>query len=351
MTKASNLTESESAARRRILFQFARTKPSSEVFRQFVSDMQLFMPLPDDLVVEARRELDQRQDDVNNNNASLSADDNPRRKKLRTEGPGLQIFEDDGSPSLHALYSGDLGEKVISYASVSDFCTLDILNKQFSTLTTKAWEKITYERFGMKNGKDGWRMGTSLLKEPVFIHIDRHPTYGDMYFAGSPQVTANDTMIAVDTDDKDEEYSPVGINLFDATDLTYLGSRRGGGWRTTVAGHDGNHLFISTGQNYIRFRRGNIRLRREFTSNRNPDGIPLIATETHVIFVIANNLHLLKIVSSNNLVESCQLKELQRGPQREDEYYNSAIAWGADQSEFVVYNSIKRIYKGTMISM
>ena len=58
----------------------------------------------------------------------------------------------------------------ILYASGNDLCTLDILNKQFNTLTTNQWKVVTKERFGMNNGKEGWKMGTSFLRPPTFVH-------------------------------------------------------------------------------------------------------------------------------------------------------------------------------------
>ena len=49
-------------------------------------------------------------------------------------GTGLQIFHDDGSSDLFALYSGDLSERMLSYASGTDLCKIEALNSQFRPL-------------------------------------------------------------------------------------------------------------------------------------------------------------------------------------------------------------------------
>ena len=265
-------------------------------------------------------------------------DCNPGSKKR------LRLADDRGeemiSLDLFELYSGDLGQQMVSFASAAELCKLDLLSKDFRGLTTKIWTERTYERFGMKNGKDGWRMGTSFFREPVYFHINRHPTYGDMYYAGSPHVTANDSLIAIDTDDGGDEYAPEGTGIYDATDLSYLGPRAGGGWRTALAGPKENEVLVTSMSNRLDFRREAITHRQHFQNNRNPDGIYMIASETHVVIMIGNTLHLYKIVSDDRLVELCQSKPLGRNS-NDGEYYNAAIAWGEDRSsEFIVYYGI-----------
>ena len=350
MTKASNLSDSESAARRRILFQFARTNPSSGEFHKFVSDVRLLMPLPDDLVLEAINEFDLQQPEVNSKN---NLDDT--EMELEIEASGLQIFSEDGSPNLFALYAGDLSDHIISYASTSDLCTLDLVNNQFRELTIKPWEKITYERFGMKNGKDGWRMGTSLLRDPLFVNLEQTETHVNVSYGGSANVTANNSLVAIVTDDEEVDrfhryHAPPGINLYDSTDLSYLGSRQEGQqgllWKTTVAGPDGNRLFISImPEHSLLFNRGDVHRRQHYPDDGNPDGIPLIATETHVVVVAGNTTKLYKIVSDSRLVELCQSELLQseKECQSDDEFHKNTIGWGEDVSEFVVYHSIRNL--------
>jgi len=85
-------------------------------------------------------------------------------KRLKRFGEMPKSFD------LLRLYQSDLGDRILSYASGQDLCTLDILNKQFNTLTTNQWKVVAKERFGMNNGKEGWKVGTSFLRPPVFIH-------------------------------------------------------------------------------------------------------------------------------------------------------------------------------------
>jgi hypothetical protein len=65
---------------------------------------------------------------------------------------------------------------MFSYATASDLCNLDSVNRQFNELTTEAaaaqWKILTYERFGMRNGKDDWKLGVSFLREPIFFKLD-----------------------------------------------------------------------------------------------------------------------------------------------------------------------------------
>ena len=74
---------------------------------------------------------------------------------------------------LLALYQSDVGSKILSYATGADLCTLDILNKQFNALTTEPWNKVTKDRFGMNNGKEGWKKGTAFLRPPEVISVTR----------------------------------------------------------------------------------------------------------------------------------------------------------------------------------
>lgn len=260
-------------------------------------------------------------------------------------GMGLQIFHEDGSPNLLSLYSGDLGERLLSYASASELCKLDALDKQFRGLTPTSWGKIANERFGMKNGKGGWRMGTSLLRKPVYIHINTAPDFESMYYAGSPCVTTHNSLVAVTSDDWDEEGAPIGIGLYNSQDLSYLGPRGElGGWKVGMAGPPGEELFITNYMNRLYFGRGAGRdYVQDFPSNRNSDGIPAIGCETHVIIVTGNTLNLYKLTSVDDAaIALCQSVLLGRGCRNNEDHFKNAIVWGGNQtSEFVVYHSLE----------
>ena len=97
--------------------------------------------------------------------------DSSRAAKRRRQCGSNGGDEDEPPPDLLALYQGDFGDRILSYANGADLCTFDILNKQFNTLTTDQWKVVTKDRFGMSNGKEDWRLGTSFLRPPVFIHL------------------------------------------------------------------------------------------------------------------------------------------------------------------------------------
>ena len=230
----------------------------------------------------------------------------------------------------------------MSYASASDLCTIDAINKQFQGLTTDSWETITNERYGMKNGKEGWIMGTSLLRKPVYIHINRAPdSDDDMYYAGSPQVTAHNSLIIVNTDDTGSSGAPEGTGIYNARDLSYIGPQEGGGgWRSILAGPDGSETYVINMAHNLIFRRGSISQGQRYPNNRNSDGIPVIACKSHVIAVIGNTLNVYRVEKGNKLVELCHSELLGRECRNNAEYFKNDIQWGVNESEFVVYHSL-----------
>jgi len=92
---------------------------------------------------------------------------------------------------LLSLYQSDIGHKILSYASGTDLCSIDVLSKQFQGLTTDRWKVVTEERFGMNDGKEGWKFGTALLRPPVFMHLA-----GDVIEdSGSPRIALNESLL------------------------------------------------------------------------------------------------------------------------------------------------------------
>ena len=119
---------------------------------------------------------------------------------------------------LLLLYQCDLGGKILSYASGQDLCTFDLLSKQFQALTTEQWKNVTKERFGMDNGKDGWRLGTSFLREPVVIKLTDEGEDEWGLYDGSPKVAANESIIAITSDMAGNG----DISIRDASTLNYI---------------------------------------------------------------------------------------------------------------------------------
>jgi len=131
-------------------------------------------------------------------------------KRLRRVGELPTSFD------LLWLYQSDLGDRILSYASGHDLCTLEILNKQFKSLvTTDKWKEVTKERFGMNNGKEGWKVGTSFLRPPVFgVNLSNNNNEPD---GRSPCIVTNDNIVV---DISDTEYSSIGLR--DASTLKYI---------------------------------------------------------------------------------------------------------------------------------
>ena len=77
----------------------------------------------------------------------------PKIEPQRRKGELPESFD------LLKLYQSDLGDRILSYASGADLCTLDMLNTKFNALTTDQWQVVTKDRFGMDNGKQGWKVG------------------------------------------------------------------------------------------------------------------------------------------------------------------------------------------------
>jgi hypothetical protein len=265
----------------------------------------------------------------------------------------LQIFHEDGSPDIFALYSGDLGERLLSYASGMELCKIEVLNKRFSELTTDAWVTVTNDRFGMKNGKEGWKLGTSFLRKPVFIYINMSPDHHSMYYAGFPNVTSHNSLFAVVTDVReDEDYeAPEGINMYNANNLKYIGYLEQDGSRTTMAGPAGDEVFITNNNHDLSFCRHNFDEQYIHYANNMARNVPVLGCRTHVIVVTGNTLKLYKLTSNTNdstYVLECQSVSLGRACNNDDidengftnEYFNNSISWGRNEFDFVVYHSV-----------
>ena len=157
---------------------------------------------------------------------------------------------------LLALYKSDFGERILSYASGADLCTLDILNKQFNTLTTNQWKVVTKDRFGMDNGKEGWKVGTSFLRPPSFVH---NAGVYDEPDGGSPHVAVNENIIACTSDSRS------GIDLRDASTLNNfvntVSSRQVSpisNWKVAICGQVGSEIIVTSKSNKICAQKGDI---------------------------------------------------------------------------------------------
>lgn len=103
----------------------------------------------------------------------------------------------------------------------------------------------------MSNGKDGWRLGTSFLRPPVFIHLtdDETRNYGYGYYPGSPKVVANESIIVAVTDDVDDTYHPNNeMGTRDASTLNFIRSVPSPitSWNVSICGRVGSEIIVTS---------------------------------------------------------------------------------------------------------
>ena len=168
----------------------------------------------------------------------------PRRDDFDSVGGG---GEDESPLDLLALYQSDIGDRILSFASGADLCTLDILNKQFNALTTNQWDILTKYRFGMNNGKEGWKKGTAFLRPPEMITIT--DTYD---VEGAPEVAANGSIILT----VDSEAN--GIEVRDAFNFDHIRTLAlpERSWRVSICGREGSEIIVTSFQRVFYAQRG-----------------------------------------------------------------------------------------------
>ena len=87
--------------------------------------------------------------------------------------------------------------------------TLNALCKQFQKLAVDPAKDMTETRFSMKNGKEGWKVGTSFLREPVLMHLQDDGGCEHMdYFAGNSFAVNESIVVAVANEVQSEENPP-----------------------------------------------------------------------------------------------------------------------------------------------
>ena len=249
---------------------------------------------------------------------------------------------------LLTLFQSDVGPKILSYASGKDLCTLDLLNKQFQALTAEPWKKLTKERFGMNDGKDGWRLGTSFLRPPVFISLieeidwDRDRDY--RFHDGSSRMAANESIIVVISglnglpggDDNE-------MRLRDTSTLEHIQTQPSPihNYQVAICGPAGSKIIVTSNNRQVYAQRGNITQIWSYRiNNQDGNGIQLLGSERHLIILFNGKI---KIYEVNSVGESTLLS-LQRsvsveegaGNENRDDFTEDMIAWGPDKSDFIV---------------
>jgi len=209
---------------------------------------------------------------------------NPRPSKR------LRCDELPTSFDLLELYQSGIGKTILSYAGRADLCALDLVNKEFNALTTEQWKVITKDRFGMDNGKEGWKIGTSFLRSPVFVHN----AGGKGVLSSFSRITANESILV---DVSDTINSRIWIR--DASNLDTVRTISSQNQKVSVCGQVGSEIIVTSYP-----RRVNA-LRRDFTqgdfvqqleyATRNDSGIEIIGCETHLIVAHDGQIQLYEV--------------------------------------------------------
>ena len=242
---------------------------------------------------------------------------------------------------LLSLYQGDLGDKILSYASGQDLCTLDLLSKQFQALTTKQWKKVTKERFGMDNGKDGWRLGTSFLREPVVIKLTDEGEDEWGLYMGSPKVAANESITAITSDMTGNDE----ISILDASTLNYIQTDDSDitNFNITICGSVGSEIIVTSNTDQIYAQRESESHHESESqcwdyTKRALHGIQSIGSESHLIIPFNGKIEIYEVngVGESTLLSLRRSVSVEKGAGDEDGFINELIAWGPDKSCFVV---------------
>jgi len=267
-------------------------------------------------------------------------------KRLRRVGELPTSFD------LLWLYQSDLGDRILSYASGHDLCTLEILNKQFKSLvTTDKWKEVTKERFGMNNGKEGWKVGTSFLRPPVFgVNLSNNNNEPD---GRSPCIVTNDNIVV---DISDTEYSSIGLR--DASTLKYIQhgiSNPNVNAKVSICGRVGAEIIVAS----TKFRSGieaevvhwnhdedgDIPPIQAWDHNGNSiSGVETIGCETHLITAHDGMIRLYEV--KDELEEGGGVQELfikrkeirvEEGIENENGVVRDMkLAWAPDKTHFIV---------------
>jgi len=284
----------------------------------------------------------------------------PKIEPQRRKGELPESFD------LLKLYQSDLGDRILSYASGADLCTLDMLNTKFNALTTDQWKVVTKDRFGMDNGKQGWKVGTSFLRPPVFVHnlggYDE-PEPDD----GRPRIVTNDNIIAY-TSDRNAGWLGSNIGLRDASTLKRIQSTISNADfidKVSICGQVGSEIIVASTNSSIEAEAihhnyeedGDIppmqAWRYNGTYNSDNGGVETIGCETHLITAHDGMIRLYEIkeepfeaggggdaqelFTPRNGIRVYEGVAEEEGIENEDGVVRDMkLAWGPDKTHFIV---------------
>jgi len=249
--------------------------------------------------------------------------------------------DDDRPLDLLSLYQSDIGDRILSFASGADLCTLDILNKQFKSLTTEQWNIVTKDRFGMNNGKEGWKIGTSFLRRPIFVHDVSE--FGDERETGSPHVATNESIVVDVSDmagnDEIEIRSAATLNNVNSP----LSSRPSpiSNWKVAICGRVGLEIIVTSNNTKVCARDKVTHHTQQFEfDTSSSSGIEIIGCESHLIVSHGGQIQLYEVnheqqergpdTNNNNNTELLSLRKDIRVEEGAEDDYNAMdrrLAW------------------------
>jgi hypothetical protein len=98
-------------------------------------------------------------------------------------------------------------------ASTRNLCSLDLVNRGFQTSTASQWKVLTFQKFGLTNGKKRWKVGASFLKRPILFELEDSGDFGVRdYYAASAQTATNQSILVTvsgDINPADSDHSTV----------------------------------------------------------------------------------------------------------------------------------------------
>jgi len=250
---------------------------------------------------------------------------------------GIHGGDDDPPLDLLSLYQSDIGDRILSYASSVDLCTLDKLSKQFKILTTNQWKVVTKERFGMNNGKDGWRVGISFLRPPLLANMSDE----NIYRKRGKRVATNESYVMT------VGHYIRGIEVFDTSELRYiqnLTTSIGHNWTITICGRIGSEIIVTSNGEYVCAQRGN-EVQRWSHNTQALNGLKSIGCETHLIIPYDDRIQIYEVNHEvglgNSSTELLSLRKdirVEEGRRKLNGRREVNVAWGPppDKTHFII---------------
>jgi WD40 repeat protein len=213
---------------------------------------------------------------------------------------------------------------------------------------------LTFQKFGLTNGKQGWKVGVSFLKRPILFELEDSGDFGfGSCYAGSAQIATNQSILVTVSDDIDsadwDRNFPLeenGMGLRDAYSLNYFRTVSSPivNWNVAICGKPGSEVIVTSNALQIAARRGN-EVQQLSLEGIDPDfnagtsttydgghGIPLLGCETHLILTAFGKIYLFQTGQEKNLLSLQQSLSVDLESDRIGNPEN--ICWSPDNCHF-----------------